>query len=149
MRLLDERSIVVVQREGEQRSKQDAHADGNEDPEDRGDRQEGNHAESARLCGGIPRGCFVRAYMGRVDPSTAVSLQVHLALHDMAGAKVKDEPFVGREELNVTHREGELYVTVGPYKREISLPRVLKGKTVTAAKLEEGMLRVVFGSARS
>ncbi|MDB5114185.1 MAG: hypothetical protein JWL78_1255 [Chloroflexi bacterium] len=58
-------------------------------------------------------------------------------------------PFVGREELNVTHREGELYVTVGPYKREISLPRVLKGKTVTAAKLEEGMLRVVFGSAKS
>ncbi|HEY2704945.1 MAG TPA: ArsA family ATPase, partial [Candidatus Dormibacteraeota bacterium] len=58
-------------------------------------------------------------------------------------------PFVGRDELNVTHREGELYVTVGPYKREISLPRVLKGKTVTSAKLEEGMLRVVFGSARS
>ncbi len=58
-------------------------------------------------------------------------------------------PFVGRDELNVTHREGELYVTVGPYKREISLPRVLKGKTVTAARLEEGMLRVVFGSARS
>ncbi len=27
------------------------------------------------------------AYMGRVDPSAAVSLQVHLALHDMAGAK--------------------------------------------------------------
>jgi HSP20 family molecular chaperone IbpA len=49
----------------------------------------------------------------------------------------------------VTHREGELYVTVGPYKREISLPRVLKGKTVNTAKLEEGMLRVVFGSAKS
>src|SRR5580704_6991433 len=53
-------------------------------------------------------------------------------------------PFVGREELNVTHREGELYVTVGPYKREISLPRVLKGKTVTAAKLDDGMLSVTF-----
>ena len=58
-------------------------------------------------------------------------------------------PFVSRAELAVTHREGELYITVGPYKREISLPRVLKGKTVTAAKLEEGMLRVVFGSAKS
>jgi arsenite-transporting ATPase len=58
-------------------------------------------------------------------------------------------PFVSRDELVVTHREGELYVTVGPYKREISLPRVLKGKTVNTAKLEEGMLRVVFGSAKS
>jgi arsenite-transporting ATPase len=58
-------------------------------------------------------------------------------------------PFVGRDELALTHREGELYVTVGPYKREISLPRVLKGKKVRSAKLEEGMLRVVFGGARS
>ncbi|HEX6493402.1 MAG TPA: ArsA family ATPase, partial [Candidatus Dormibacteraeota bacterium] len=58
-------------------------------------------------------------------------------------------PFVSRAELGVTHREGELFVTVGPYKREISLPRVLKGKAVTAAKLEEGMLRVVFGGAKS
>jgi arsenite/tail-anchored protein-transporting ATPase len=58
-------------------------------------------------------------------------------------------PFVSRDELSVTHREGELYVTVGPYKREITLPRVLKGRVVRSARLEEGMLRVVFGGARS
>jgi arsenite-transporting ATPase len=58
-------------------------------------------------------------------------------------------PFVTRDDLNVTHREGELFVTVGPYKREIALPRVLNGKVTKSARLDEGMLRVVFGSATS
>ncbi|MBV8529238.1 MAG: ArsA family ATPase, partial [Candidatus Dormibacteraeota bacterium] len=57
-------------------------------------------------------------------------------------------PFVGKEDIDITHREGELYVTVGPYKREISLPRVLNGKKVTRGKLEEGMLSVTFADAR-
>jgi arsenite-transporting ATPase len=58
-------------------------------------------------------------------------------------------PFVGKEHVDITHREGELYVTVGPYKREISLPRVLNGKKVTRGKLEEGMLCVTFADVRS
>jgi len=58
-------------------------------------------------------------------------------------------PFVTKEDVDITHREGELFVTVGAYKREISLPRVLKGKTVTRGKLEEGMLSVTFGDASS
>ena len=57
-------------------------------------------------------------------------------------------PFVGKEDIDITHREGELYVTVGPYKREISLPRVLNGKKVTRGRLEEGMLSVTFVDAR-
>jgi len=57
-------------------------------------------------------------------------------------------PFVGKEDIDITHREGELYVTVGPYKREISLPRVLNGKKVTRGKLEEGMLSVTFSDSR-
>jgi arsenite-transporting ATPase len=57
-------------------------------------------------------------------------------------------PFVGKEDIDITHREGELYVTVGPYKREISLPRVLNGKKVTRGRLEEGMLSVTFADAK-
>ena len=57
-------------------------------------------------------------------------------------------PFVGKEDIDITHREGELYVTVGPYKREISLPRVLNGKKVTRGKLDDGMLSVTFADAR-
>ena len=56
-------------------------------------------------------------------------------------------PFVGKEDVDLTHRAGELFVTVGPYKREISLPRALKNKRVSSAKLEEGLLRVMFSEA--
>ncbi|MFN2568552.1 MAG: ArsA family ATPase [Candidatus Dormibacteria bacterium] len=56
-------------------------------------------------------------------------------------------PFASKDEVDVTHREGDLFVTVGPYKREVSLPRVLDNRRVTKAKLEEGMLRVTFGAA--
>jgi arsenite-transporting ATPase len=57
-------------------------------------------------------------------------------------------PFVSKEDVDITHREGELYVTVGPYKREISLPRVLNGKKVTRGRLDDGMLSVTFADAR-
>jgi arsenite-transporting ATPase len=56
-------------------------------------------------------------------------------------------PFVGKDDVDITHREGELFVTVGPYKREISLPRVLNGKRVTKGRLQEGMLTVTFADA--
>ncbi len=56
-------------------------------------------------------------------------------------------PFIGKDDIDLTHREGELYVTVGAYKREISLPRALNGKKVTKAKLKEGVLRIVFSGA--
>jgi arsenite-transporting ATPase len=58
-------------------------------------------------------------------------------------------PFVSRDQLDVSHREGELFVTVGPYKREISLPRVLNGKVIRTARLDEGLLRVIFGSPQT
>jgi arsenite-transporting ATPase len=58
-------------------------------------------------------------------------------------------PFVTKGDVDVTHREGELFVTVGPYKREIALPRVLNGKTVSKAKLDDGLLQLTFGAKRS
>jgi arsenite/tail-anchored protein-transporting ATPase len=57
-------------------------------------------------------------------------------------------PFVGKEEVDIKHREGDLFVTVGPYKREISLPRVLNGKRVSRGRLEEGMLSVTFSDPK-
>jgi arsenite/tail-anchored protein-transporting ATPase len=58
-------------------------------------------------------------------------------------------PFVSKDEIELSHRDDELFVTVGPYKREISLPRSLRGRVTRGARLEEGMLRIVFGSAKS
>ena len=57
-------------------------------------------------------------------------------------------PFVGKEDVDIKHREGELFVSVGPYKREISLPRVLNGKRVTKGRLDEGMLLVTFSDRK-
>ncbi len=57
-------------------------------------------------------------------------------------------PFVGKEDVDIKHREGELFVSVGPYKREISLPRVLNGKRVTKGRLDEGMLSVTFSDRK-
>ena len=57
-------------------------------------------------------------------------------------------PFISKDEVDITHRPGELFVSVGPYKREIALPRVLNGTQVTRGKLEEGMLRVTFSGAK-
>jgi arsenite/tail-anchored protein-transporting ATPase len=67
-----------------------------------------------------------------------VGLEYELSLH---------LPFVDKTDIALSHRDGELFVTVGPYKREISLPRVLNGKVTRGARLEEGTLRVMFGAA--
>ncbi len=56
-------------------------------------------------------------------------------------------PFVEKDDVDITHRPGELFVSVGPYKREISLPRVLNGTKVTRGKLDSGVLRVTFSGA--
>jgi arsenite-transporting ATPase len=84
-----------------------------------------------------PSAIYYRAVPQRIR-KVGESYELHLQL-----------PFVGKEDVDITHREGELYVTVGPYKREITLPKVLNGKKVTRGKLEEGMLSVTFADART
>jgi arsenite-transporting ATPase len=56
-------------------------------------------------------------------------------------------PFASKEQIELTQRDDELYVSVGPYKREISLPRVLQGKVTNSAQLENGQLVIHFGRA--
>jgi arsenite/tail-anchored protein-transporting ATPase len=53
-------------------------------------------------------------------------------------------PFVDRREIALTRQDGELFVTVGNYRREISLPRVLAGRKTVGAVIEGGELRVRF-----
>ncbi len=54
-------------------------------------------------------------------------------------------PFATKDQVELTQRDDELYVSVGPYKREISLPRVLQGQVTTSAQLEHGQLAIHFG----
>ena len=53
-------------------------------------------------------------------------------------------PFVERSEIDLSRHNGELYVTVGNYRREISLPRVLAKRDTAGASIKDGELRVRF-----
>ena len=54
-------------------------------------------------------------------------------------------PFAERGEVGLARQGADLFVTVGNYRREISLPRVLAGRPTVGASIEEGELRVRFG----
>jgi len=53
-------------------------------------------------------------------------------------------PFVERSAIDLSRHNGELYVTVGNYRREISLPRVLANRETAGATIQDGELRVRF-----
>ena len=53
-------------------------------------------------------------------------------------------PFADEEELDVLRRGGELYITVGPYRRSFVLPDSLLRRHIAGAKLAGGVLRVTF-----
>jgi arsenite-transporting ATPase len=53
-------------------------------------------------------------------------------------------PFVDRSAVDLSRHNGELYVTVGNYRREISLPRVLAQRDTAGAAIQDGELRVRF-----
>jgi arsenite-transporting ATPase len=54
-------------------------------------------------------------------------------------------PFVSSGDLDVHRRGDELFVRVGPYKRNLLLPQTLKRMTVRAAALVDDHLDITFG----
>jgi len=57
-------------------------------------------------------------------------------------------PFVERGDVTLARQDGELFVTVGNYRREIALPRVLASRDTVGAAIEDGELRVRFAKPR-
>jgi arsenite-transporting ATPase len=53
-------------------------------------------------------------------------------------------PFVDKSAIDLSRHNGDLYVTVGNYRREITLPRVLERRETAGASIENGELRVRF-----
>src|SRR5712692_6359168 len=53
-------------------------------------------------------------------------------------------PFADRSAVDLSRHNGELYVTIGNYRREIALPRVLAQRDTAGATINEGELRVRF-----
>ncbi|MGH7910206.1 MAG: ArsA family ATPase [Candidatus Dormibacteraceae bacterium] len=56
-------------------------------------------------------------------------------------------PFAERGAVDLSRQDGELFVTVGNYKRDITLPRTLASRETVGAALEDGELRIRFGPA--
>jgi arsenite/tail-anchored protein-transporting ATPase len=56
-------------------------------------------------------------------------------------------PFAERGDITLARQDGELFVTIGNYRREISLPRTLASRGTVGAAIEDGELRVRFGRA--
>lgn len=54
-------------------------------------------------------------------------------------------PLAERKDLDILEAGEELVISVGRYRRNLLLPRVLVGKPVSSAKLEDGRLRITFG----
>ncbi len=56
-------------------------------------------------------------------------------------------PFVSRAEVDLARNGDELVVTVGSYRRLLSLPAGLARLRVAGARVDEGELRVRFREA--
>ena len=59
-------------------------------------------------------------------------------------------PFASRDELELSVKNDELFLKVGPYRRTIMLPKSLASRSIDGARLDEDRLRVTFtrGSER-
>ena len=53
-------------------------------------------------------------------------------------------PFADRSNVDLSRHNGELYVTMGNYRREIALPTVLAKRDTAGATIKDGELRVRF-----
>ena len=60
-------------------------------------------------------------------------------------AVLLDLPFAEKGEVDVARRSSELILTLGPYRRAMTLPDSLVDRPVREAKLRDGTLMVVFG----
>ncbi|HEY5888006.1 MAG TPA: TRC40/GET3/ArsA family transport-energizing ATPase [Acidimicrobiales bacterium] len=60
-------------------------------------------------------------------------------------AIVLDLPFAERGQVDVGRRGSDLLITLGPYRRVMTLPDSLVDRPVREAKLRDGTLTVVFG----
>jgi arsenite-transporting ATPase len=88
------------------------------------------------------------AVFENVDPAAMLSTERPQRMHKEGKDYVLslELPFVSKDEIDLVQREGDLYVTVGPYRREISLPRVLARRTTRTARFDETgkVLKIYF-----
>jgi arsenite-transporting ATPase len=85
---------------------------------------------------------------GDHDPVAAFTAQSPFTVTESKGevALEMKVPFLERGDLDVYRHGQELFLQVGPFRRSFLLPDSLRRRQVTRARLEQGVLRVTFGS---
>lgn len=83
---------------------------------------------------------------GEDDPSKLFFEGKGIELTESAGGYIMTIPLplASKESIELHQKDGELVVKIGQQKRDIMLPRGLKGMKTTSAKLEEGVLKLYF-----
>lgn len=91
-------------------------------------------------------GLAVELYGDR-DPAARLHTGSPMRFERLDGQRtvVLDLPFVERGDLDVGRRGEELLITLGPYRRALTLPDSLVERPVREARLRDGTLTVVFG----
>ena len=85
---------------------------------------------------------------GDTDPTEKLSDAQPLRIENEDESKdvalVLSVPFTERSDIDLMRHGGELFVTIGSYRRSIVLPDSLQRRTIRGAKIHGGELRVVF-----
>ena len=92
---------------------------------------------------------MAKAIYGDTDPAERMYLDKPQRIEKVGaeyilGLKL---PFLEPSTIDLTRHDGELYVTVGSYRRGISLPRVLAQRETVGASIHDGELQIRFGKA--
>lgn len=89
---------------------------------------------------------FGAALYGELDPVSSLHAGEPLRVTRRGGDYhlTIQLPFTEHDDLEVGRKGDELLVRVGPYRRALLLPDSLRRRTVRAATLRQGKLRVVF-----
>jgi arsenite-transporting ATPase len=91
-----------------------------------------------------------KALWDGVDPLSVLSPDAGMRMeHDGDLARLLlPLPSVTAGDVDLVESDGELVVTVGPYRRNLALPTSLRGRTVEGARIIESELVVDFGPRR-
>jgi arsenite-transporting ATPase len=89
--------------------------------------------------------------MAEADPVQIFSSQKPIAIAKLDGSFVLSLtlPFIEKKEVDLSQKGEELIIRVGPFKRNIILPRILLNQTVKAAKFDGDKLKITFEPPRS
>lgn len=89
---------------------------------------------------------FARELYGDSDPSEVMfeSEPMSIVKTTEGYTLVLQLPLTAKEDVELSTKNGELFVRVGPYRRTILLPRALANRDVGAATLEQQRLEVKF-----